>query len=267
MKLQAYYLNKYVDEETITLSTNNRSFLYGDGIFETIIIKNGLVCFLDYHIDRLTNGLMVIGIETSFLPNFKKVIAELLSINELDNSRVKIHVWRASGGLYEPLFNEPQVLVTMHPWKDNPHSLIKTIGFSKKVFLSQSITSRFKTNNSMPYVIAADERKARKLDEIILLDNHGHIAECTSSNIFWTDGTTYFTPSLSTGCIEGIMRRHVLTTAKANDVVIIEGEFKKEVLSNATSIFCCNVAGVVPILQIEDKTLSPQCGLIPLLGL
>ena len=267
MKLKAYYLNKYVDEESITLSPSNRSFLYGDGIFETIIIKNGHIRFWNYHNDRLHKALKVLEIDLSFLPNCKEIIYELIDINSFVNARVKLQVWRADGGLYEPLYNEPNVLITMKNWDVEKRTNIKKCSFSDSVYLNHSTTSPYKTCNSLPYIIAANERKKRSLEELIILDSRGNVAECCSSNIFWTDGIQYFTPSLKTGCVDGIMRRHVIAKAEMNGIKIIEGEFLKEDLIASKAVFCCNVTGVTPIVQIDTVSFNVYCDLIPLLEL
>lgn len=267
MKLQAFFLNKFVNEESVSIKTDNRSFLYGDGLFETIIILNGKIRFWEYHWKRLLEGLEVLGIEISLLPECKEIIEELLSLNKLKDAKVKLQIWRASGGLYFPLYNEPEVLITMSSWENKPRPIIDLAEFSQKVFLFETTTSRFKTNSSLPYVLAANERNERKLDELILLDNNGNIAECTSSNIFWTDGQTYFTPSLSTGCVDGIIRKHVLATADAHNIAVNVGEYNRDNLLNAKSAFSCNVTGVASILKIEGNNLKPDDKLIPLLGL
>jgi len=67
--------------------------------------------------------------------------------------------------------------------------------------------SAFKTLNALPYVLAGNYRKQLGVDEVILLDTHGHLAECVASNLFWLKDGMLYTPSLNTGCIGGIIRQ------------------------------------------------------------
>ena len=97
---------------------------------------------------------------------------------------------------------------------------------------------------------AAHERQQRGLDEIILCDAAGHVAEAGAAAIFWLKDDVLFTPALETGCVAGVRRAQVLRAARAAGVECREGIFSKEMLLAADAAFTANVAAVRTILGL-----------------
>lgn len=252
--MDVIYNDQLITSEEVPLSFDDRSFQYGDGLFETIMYKEGKVRFFDLHMDRLAKGLQALSIAFPVIfseKNFQKRLQQLATLNgHSKNARIKIQVWRKSGGLYTPLNNEANVLVTVAQPKERPR-IIHHAAVSKKIKLSYSAYSTFKTSNSLPYILAGIEMKERNLNEIILTDTAGNISECSSSNIFWIKEGQLYTPSLSTGCISGIMRRHIIKQAVAEGRQINEVEEPVDILEFAENVFCCNVTGVYAFERID----------------
>lgn len=257
--MDVIYNDQLVSSEEVRLSFDDRSFQYGDGLFETIMCINGNVRFFDFHMDRLTKGLhaLSIAVPTFFLrDNFQKRLQDLAIINGYSKSaRIKIQVWRKSGGLYIPLRNEANVLISVSQPKERP-KIIQRAGIAQKVQLSYSNYSAYKTSNSLPYILAGIEMKERDLNEIMITDIHGNVSECSSSNIFWIEGDQLYTPALSTGCISGIMRRHLMEQAAKEKIPVNEVEKPAEVLYDAKSVFCCNVTGIYTFAAIGEKAFE-----------
>jgi len=94
------------------------------------------------------------------------------------------------------------------------------------------------------------------VDDLVLTDPEGHIAECIASNIFWIKGDNFYTPSLKSGCINGVMRRHIINRLRETGRIVSEDLYSTEELMQSDSIFLSNAAGVYPVKNIEGKKLQ-----------
>jgi branched-chain amino acid aminotransferase/4-amino-4-deoxychorismate lyase len=238
----------------------NRAFQYGDGLFETIIYKHGQIRFLQDHYTRLVNGINAFQMQVP--PAFsyaylEEQIHQLVEANtQGTDARVRVHVWRKPGGTYTPMHNEIEFCITAQPLAAPAPSVKGKAFFYEDIKLVASPLSRFKTCNSLPYVMAGIAMTQRGANDMILLDVYGHIAECIASTIFWINENVLYTPSLESGCIEGIMRKQVLLKARELHISVQEGLFTKQDLLSAETLFCCNVAGMQTIRQVEERVFG-----------
>lgn len=245
-----YYNGTYTESITSNLNTN-RGFLYGDGLFETIIYKNGIIQYLSSHIERLKKGLKTLNISFNH-ENLENLLNEVLTKNLVENTnvRIKIIVFRNTGGLYTPSDNSSSVIITTQDLIE-PTSIIPTLGVCENIKLPKSPLGNLKTISSLPYVLASIEKDNSIFDELIILNTNNEICECTSSNIFWRKGDTYFTPSLETGCIEGIMRKQVILELNNKKKNINEGVYSLEDIYNSDEIFVTNVTGRKTVIDFK----------------
>ena len=257
------YNSDILPEGDFRLSVNDRAMHYGDGLFETIRYESDRIWFWTDHFARLSAGMSALHLnypETFTTETLQHVIRQLISKNGLTNQpvRIKIQVWRQPGGLYTPTTNEVNVLITARP--GNPFAITEKArtGLYDAFRLSPSPVSAFKTLNALPYVLAGLYKTEHKLDDVILLDTNGHLAECIASNLFWYADETLYTPSLQTGCINGIVRRQLLRIAPAIGLTVREGFFSPDVLSQAETIFCANVMGIQWLRNVDDIIISPS---------
>lgn len=250
---------KIAEETSVSLSLQNRAFQYGDGLFETMLYRNGQVCFLNDHIERLLTGAQVLhmqlpdGLNAAYL---QESIAQLVHINQLvDSARIRLQVCRKPGGLYTPLEPSTEFYITVHSFAPVP-SIKERVFFYDEIRLSYSVISSLKTCNALPYIMAGIAKNALSVDDMILLDMYGHIAECIASNLFWIKEGCLFTPSLQSGCIAGVMRKQIIQKAKTMAIPVSEGLFHKAEILSAEAVFCTNVAGIQVIHRIEDTVFN-----------
>ena len=104
--------------------------------------------------------------------------------------------------------------------------------------------------------MAGREKVQRQYDDIILTDNEGNLSESHVANLFWVSGSHIFTPSISTGCIAGVMRSFILEFYRNKNNSINEVRMTKEVLENADSIFISNASGIRYFSMYNEKPLS-----------
>lgn len=255
--MKAIYDHHIVDPENQGLPYPNRGFLYGDGLFETIIYSDGQIKYLQDHFERITGGCTALSM---VLPGYFTVdyldsqIRKIIGENGLPaRARIKLVIWRSAGGLYEPARHETHHLILADKIAEKVPQNKSKVGFSNRVFNYPSPWSTFKTLNSLPYVLAGIEKKEKSLDDIILLDAGGNISEFLYANIFWISGDIFFTPSLDTGCIRGVMRTCLIRKLKKMNIMVQEIQAEKDLLMKADHVFSANVSGLIPVTGIENR--------------
>jgi len=254
--MKVIYNGQFISVEDVKISITDRAFNYGDGLFETIIIRNQKLSYLDLHFDRLTRAMETLDLS---LPKWldrkflEKETLQMIALNKLKTSRIKLQVWRKTGGLYTPQTDQPNVLIMPMKDSDKPPKIKKIAALSSSVRLMSSPYSWFKSINSLPYVLAGMEMKSREVDELIILDKDGNVSECTSSNLFWFSRDSFFTPSLDTGCIAGVRRQYLLNIFQGKGIKFQEVRAVPEVLYQAERLFTTNVTGISWIASLTKR--------------
>lgn len=249
--------NKYlVPEGQVKLGMHNRAFAYGDGIFETMIVRRGTCNLLSYHFKRLQKGAKVLGLILPFdEKELESFIWQLASKVRHLVLRMRLQLWRREGGLYTPTQHESEFLLTASPF-ERPIRTKEKVGIARSVKLAPSAWSGLKTMSALPYVLAGLERKERQLDDLILTDSQGHVAECTSTNLFWFKNGNWYTPKLESGCIAGVMRAYLMDQMRQKQIPLKEVLLPHEELMEAETIIACNVTGLYSIIQLENHTFK-----------
>ena len=256
--MKVVYNGTVLNDTEVNINLLDRGFLYGDGFFETFFCaKNKIPHFL-LHYNRIQNALKVFNFNQKTLPTdteFYDYIIKLATLNNLNNTRVKIIFWRTEGGLYNTANTSYNYLITtvnLEALKSNS----KTACFQKKGTNTLSDFSPFKPLSGFKYIHAGLELNKSKFEEIIILSESNKVSEALYSNIFWGKENTIYTPSLKTGCIAGIMRNLVINYLTSLNVLVIETEVPKEAVLSADFVFTTNSLGIQSIAQIENKVFT-----------
>lgn len=250
---------KILPELPAALAEAQRALFYADGLFETLRVFDGRMPLLHRHWSRLFAGGQALGYDLPPAWNanfFEREINEVAT----QNARVRLTVWRSPGGLYFPENNAPQFLITAEPLKKSvfewPFEGL-TLGICESVQLPLDAFSNFKTLNAARYVAAAREARARGWDDGLLLNPLGRVVEATSSNVFWWEGDTLFSPPLGEGCVAGVMRGWLLEQSEKEGISCHEIAVTPEELSAADEIFLTNaVRGIVPVRIFAGRELG-----------
>lgn len=240
------YNFQLVESQDLRIGPENRLFQYGDGLFETIILRNGVVSHLEAHIARLSYGAetMKINCSESYLLKLRASLQELVSHFNKPFGKIKIHLWRSEGGLFEPTSDSPSTLISIADYQQNPINKLDNFMFHHAEGLVNSKTSSFKSSSASEYVIAGLEKKLHGCDELIILNRDSYVAECLYSNIYWVNDNVLYTPSIESGCISGISRNFTLKFFESISFKIFEGLYHKTDLDKADTIFSTNVANI-----------------------
>ncbi|GAC1300534.1 MAG: branched-chain-amino-acid transaminase [Mucilaginibacter sp.] len=224
----------------------NRAFRYGDGLFESMRMMKGQLKFADMHADRLQRGMKALKIDgysqmdTWFL---KEKAEDLAQRNKAKHGRLRLTVFRDSEGMYAPTQNKAGWCLEMQPL-DEPRYFLNEKGLIMDIFTEipkpSNYLSNIKTCNSLIYVMAGLHKTYNKLDEVFLLNQNGFLCEASSSNVFILYQNHLYTPALSEGCVEGVMRQVVINLARKNNIPVTEAQINPEILYEADEVFLTN---------------------------
>ena len=243
------------------VTVNNRSFRYGDALFETIRITNYNPQFLKEHLQRLFNGMKVLKMESNPLFNetyIEHAILELAQKNNItSDGRVRLTVFRNEGGMYAPSDNKVSYILEAYTIEEKGYVLNQkgyTVDLYTEFKKAQNALSSIKSANSAIYVMAGINKIEQALDECLLLNDKHHIIEAISSNIFAVKNGVLYTPPVSDGCVDGVMRKKVIELAQANKIAVYEISIMQSVLLGADEFFLTNtITGIRWVVAYKQK--------------
>ncbi len=234
--------------DTKLFTLNNRAFRYGDGLFESMRMMKGHLKFADLHADRLQRGMKALKIDgysqmdTWFL---KEKAEDLARRNKAKHGRFRLTVFRDAEGLYTPSRNKMGWCLELQPLEE-PRYFLNEKGLIMDIFAdlpkATNYLSNIKTCNSLIYVMAGLYKSQNKLDDVFLLNQNGFLCEAGSSNIFIGYQNHLYTPALSEGCVEGVMRQVIIKLAQQNDIPVTEAQISPDILYEADEVFLTNAA-------------------------
>ena len=232
--------------DTKLLSVGNRAVRYGNGRFESMRMMKGQLKFADLHADRLQRGMKALKMDgysqmdTWFLRERSDDIAKR---NKAKHGRLRLTVFRDAEGLYAPSQNKMGWCLEIQP-SDEPRYFLNTRGLIMDIFPElqkpKGYLSNIKTSSSMLYVMAGLYKTQNKLDDIFILNQDGNLCEAGSSNVFIGYQNELYTPALSEGCVEGVMRQVVIKLARENNIPVTEAQINPDILYEADEVFLTN---------------------------
>lgn len=239
------YINlngKIVPKEDAGLTVDNKAFRYGYGLFETMLVQDGVIQLQQYHWERLFAGMNQLSFELSALMTpqfFEDETLRTVKKNRLEKlCRVRLQVYAGAGGLYDDENRKVGFVVECFPLEPeairfNENGLV--VGIANGLNKSMDTLSNLKSTNALIYAMAAQQARENKWNDALVCNTTGNIIESTIANIFWIKNETVYTPPLSDGCIAGVIRRHVL-----EKIAVIEKTLTPGNLAGADEIFFTN---------------------------
>ena len=236
-----------------TIAAGNRSYLYGDGLFESIRILNGKPINMVNHFNRMVEGAKAIKMRfpTFFTVEFfEDKVKELISLSGIkEGGKCRISLDRALGGTYIPETNEISYFIEVYPYESNFFEL-NSKGYEVDIYRDikkqKNFLSNFKTKNGLLYVMTAIAAKEKGLDDYLLINEKDAVIESSNSNLFVVSNGVLYTPSLEDGCLAGTMRMQVINLAIAHGIKVYECAILPQNLLAADEIFLTNaIRGIV----------------------
>lgn len=244
------------------LSSSNRAFLYGDGVFETLKIVNNTILFLEDHYFRLMASMRIVRMKIPNNFTLEYLEAQILNLAKAQNcensARVRFTVFRNDGGFYLPNTNSVSFQIQVFPLENTLYSFSDAnyeVDLYKDFYISKQLLSTIKTTNKMINITGSIFAEENDLQNCILLNNDKNVVEALNGNLFMLLGTKLITPPISEGCLNGIMRKQILQIAKKiESAEVIEEVISPFDLQKADELFITNViSGIQPITKYRKK--------------
>ncbi len=250
-----HYINingKILNEGERAVHANNRGYLYGDGCFESIKIFNGKPFNLESHIARIMSGAQALKMRVPAFFSvgyFNTQIRDLIEFSgQKTGGKLRISFDRTSGGTYLPISNEVDYVIEYMP-EDADHFLLNERGLEVDIYseIKKPINrlSSLKTKNGLLYVMASLAAKEKDLDDVLLINEKGHIIEGTSSNLIVVSNGVLYTPSLEDGVLAGTMRMLLINLALKNNIKVYECSLLPQNLMAADEILLVNALSCI----------------------
>ena len=251
-------------KEKVSILPNDRGFLYGDGIYETIRVHHGKPFLWQWHMNRLTAGAETINLKIPLTPLvLLEKTKRLIELNKSNNCIVRLTITRGPGERgYDYTGNEtPTLLVTTHEIPAMEKNSISLSITNIRVATGDILTT-IKSNNKLGAVMAKRFAKAQNTDDGLMLNSDGNITETSSANIFCINDGILRTPPIYDGLLPGVTRRLTLGLASSIGLIVKEESITPKKLEQANAIFVTSAAtGIRNVEKIED-TIFPKNQLV-----
>jgi len=240
---------------------NNRAFLYGDAVFETLIIFNDKILFWEDHYFRLMSSMRIIRLDIpdKYTPEFFKenIIKIHNNISQTGNSRIRINIYRSSGGKYKPEKNTPSFIISCESINYNTYKLNKghyEVDLYKDYYLDNQLISSIKSNNKIINVVASIYASENGFNNCILLNKDKLVCEFINSNLFVIKEGKIYTPTLKSGCLNGVVRKNLFKILSSSSFELYEQDLSTFDITQSDEIFGTNIAqGIFSITKFRKK--------------
>jgi aminodeoxychorismate lyase len=283
--MRVFLNGQFVPEAQALIPVNDRGFLYGDGLFETLRVCGGRPFRMAQHLERMTRGADFLKIKCPFTPKELVNFAEqLIEKNRMPEAVLRVTLTRGPGerGYTPQTDSRPTVVMTLHAVSGAPASGTarsdpspsqavpeagapiqwRLITSSHRIPVGDPLSS-FKTANKLVHVMARMEAVEQGADEALLVNTNGEVVETASGNLFWVGDGEICTVPTSCGALPGITRAVVLEICQSLGLPVNERVIKPEALGKSEGIFITQSAlGIVPVTTLDGEPVASS----PLLG-
>ena len=232
--------NQLVDE--LTLPATGGGWLMGDGVFESLRTYNSTPFALTRHLLRLQQTAVTMRISCPDLELIRTGVNEVIVANPS----------RPCGRLRITLLSDGNLIITHIPFEVDDKPLKLTT--SDSVQMTSRLSSGLKTISYAENSIALRRAKLSGFDDLLFVNEKGHIVESAVANVIWFDGDTWWTPTLASGCLPGVTRALLV-----ENFGVKEGDAEPSSLLNASALaLTSSVREIVPIERYESKLFGPS---------
>jgi len=259
--------NGVISNSEVQLSVSNRSFLYGDGVFETLKVVDGKILFFEDHYFRLLASMRIIRMQIPMSFTLEYLEDQILSLlqkqNIQDSARVRLTIFRNEGGYYTPTVNTISFVIQASVLPKKLYALNDfsfEVDLYKDFVVTKQLLSTLKTNNKIIQITAGIFAQENGLDSCLLINEDKNVIEAVNGNLFMLLNNQLITPPISEGCLNGIMRKQILKLAREMEgIEVIEKEISPFDLQKAAELFITNmIVGIQPITKYRKKDFDQK---------
>ena len=256
--------NGKITENTAISMEENRAFLYGDAVFETLKTLDGKILFAEDHYFRLMASMRILRMEIPVVftqEYLEEQVKSLLSAMDGTHAsyRVRITCYRKNGGKYTPKNRSIDYIISAEPLNTTVYTMDNSdyeVEIYKDFHVSKHLLSTLKTTNKLVHITASIFAEENNYQNCLLINDEKNIIEAIQSNIFLVKDNIISTPKLEDGCLNGIMRKQIIQLIeKAENLVLEERSISPFELQKADELFLTNtIQGIQPITKYRKKS-------------
>ncbi|WP_431211385.1 aminotransferase class IV [Puia sp. P3] len=243
------------------LTADNRGFRYGDGLFETLFVGPGGIRLSSYHFDRLVSGMRLLDLDVP--PGFaEKIAGEVLTLCEANGSfasgaaRVRLAVFRGESSFTGPVDRQPNYIIQSWPLAiaGDADETGLVLGLFPDGRKACDVLANLKSSNYLLYILAAQYARKQGLDECLVLNSRERLADATIASLFYVRDSVFYTPPLSEGVVDGVMRRYLLEALPGAGYTVVEQPVTVPDLMDADEVFLTNaIRGVIWVGAFQGR--------------
>ena len=262
MNEQWIFLNgEFVPKDEAKVSVYDHGYLYGDGVFEGIRVYSGNVFRLREHLVRLYESAKSIMLEIPYsLDEVTNIVVETIRQNKLSNGYIRLVVSRGAGnlGLDPDSCKKPNVVViaeqlSLFPQEYYEKGIPVVTRWNRPDVLSPQVKSLNYLNN----ILVRIEAKLAGVQEALMLNDQGYVAEGSGDNVFIVKGNKLITPPSSAGALEGITRNAILEIGEKLGYDVREELFTRHDVYVADEVFLTGTAAeVIAVTTVDGRTIG-----------
>ncbi|MGH7548763.1 MAG: branched-chain-amino-acid transaminase [Gemmatimonadales bacterium] len=255
---------QYHDRASARVSVFDHGLLYGDGVFEGIRAYNRRLFRLDRHVDRLYASAKAVWIEVPMAKDaMRRLVEEVVAKSGLDEAYVRLLVTRGVGdlGLDPRKCPRPSVIIivdSIRLWpSDRYEKGLTALTAATPINHRESLSPRVKSLNYLSHILAKVEGIAAGVDEVIMLDAGGYVAEASGMNLFAVSNGTLKTPPAYAGILRGVTRDAVIELAREATYGVEEVPINRYDLYTADEMFFTGTAAeVVGVTKLDGRVIG-----------
>jgi 4-amino-4-deoxychorismate lyase len=241
---------------------DDRGLQYGDGVFETVLVRNRVPRFLALHRERLQRGLTRLGIASPAAAVLQADLAAAISMAP-PLAVLKLVITRGSSprrGYAPPVEPVPRRIVSLWPTEPLPRDTIEngvSLDVARLRVPESSPFAGLKHLNRLENVMAAAEGLGRSDFDSLLFDSGDHLVSATACNVFLVKAGAILTPAVQRAGVAGVMRAVVLREAARLAIPATEADLTLRDLATADGMFITNARiGVVPVHRVREHEFA-----------
>jgi 4-amino-4-deoxychorismate lyase len=260
-RTHSYLINGSFD---YAISPFDRGFAYGDGVFRTLVMRNGVPESWPQHYQKLVADCAAINIVCPSAELLMDDLQQLFTPDEVAVAKVIITRGEGNRGYTPPPITAPMRVVTKSAMPEYPAERF-SVGVNLHVcetrLALQPKLAGIKHLNRLENVLARmewnDAHTASGIADGILLDTNDNVIECTAANIFARFGDTLITPSLAQCGVAGITRQRIIELAHTLSLKTSVETFNLGKLFAADEVIICNsIYDAWQVRKIAEKTIK-----------
>lgn len=265
MNEQWIFLNgEFVPKDEAKVSVYDHGYLYGDGVFEGIRVYSGNVFRLKEHLIRLYESAKSILLEIPYtLEEVTKIVVETIRRNELLNGYIRLVVSRGAGnlGLDPDSCLKPNVVVIAEQLALFPAEYyekgIPIITVATRRNRPDVLSPQVKSLNYLNNILVRIEAKLAGVQEALMLNEQGYVAEGSGDNVFIIKGNKLITPPSSAGSLEGITRNAIMEIGEKLGYDVREELFTRHDVYVADEVFLTGTAAeVIAVTNVDGREIG-----------